>query len=185
MNERNSQWVNEALLTLWDSDFAQENLAIENYMTLPFPLLEEGVQKLVASFGSKSPAGSQECKIYPPFLSAEILYPSFDASWKRVTPEDFGLVLAADGSLGNLDDQQKKMSELSVEGYGALKKHYYQLLSTVLEYDWLTRAGSDHLQRTVAQEVKMILGDLLEDALRDYYNQVGGELNEWIVRQGV
>ncbi|HYO64311.1 MAG TPA: hypothetical protein VER08_11820 [Pyrinomonadaceae bacterium] len=181
-NEPAREWVKETVAALYDSEYAREHVAMENYLTLPFPRLRDAAQQVVFSFCLKdAPMGGNN--VYPPFLTAAVGYPEREISWREVGPEDYGLARSPQEPLGPLDDLGRLLLELTPRGYRELRGRYYELLSVVLRERWLLGdGGTKPGEREAAREVGQLLDKISEAALGDYYRAVGRDLRAWLAR---
>jgi hypothetical protein len=153
--------------------------------TQAIPLLMGDKQYVLISFYEMDgPTYGELPKIYPPFASAYVSYPSKEVKWQDVTANDFNLIsLPLDALkkpyLGELHPGQAA----SVQEWRSAEREYERLVSLVLERRWLlTRHAVTAEERATAQELQECTRLLYDKPLLPYYQHAGRHFLAWMER---
>lgn len=155
------------------------------YETFTLPVVIEGRQYAMFSFCDQTAAHPDRAsQVGPPFASVYVAYPNKQFFWKDTKPQDFGLIRwpledPAKLYLGTLHREHVKSID---EWVGAIKK-YNQLLSLVLERQWLLTAHpTTSEERATARELQDCTRVLYDKPLQFYYQHEGRQFLAWMAR---
>lgn len=139
-------------------------------------------QSIVLAYSRRQQLGNSEQKVCAPFRLIEGSYPDLEKVIdRRVSAKDFGLNVTTDpsGFIGDLRDVAKLAGDESL----ALNKQYRELLSSVLEHEWLVGGTSDKKKQVeTATGIREILNRITPKSLEPYYRWLSRDMDTWIDR---
>lgn len=155
----------------------------EARILLPTVVVAEGRQAVSFAYHlgeSRPPGPKQPRKVYFPFLEVYVSLPGLNAHLRKISSDDFGLVIPRKDFVGDLGE----LMRFDMKSYRKLRDRYYELLSAVADHGWLVhRMGSD-AERQAAKELSELLGELSEFAFEPYYEVAHRNVRSWVADLG-
>ena len=173
----NTAWIVLALNSLFSHEVVVKNHLESYYISLPVPV-QEGKHSYmaVAFFEQSGPVAGSPLVLYKNMYLARVRYPDCLIQIRTVDPTMFGIT-ATENEIGSIDRSHIG----SVEEYVEAKRSYQELVSEIMENNWLSNKGPQSPREYEARkELRACWEILKEDKLMPFYRQAGGQLLKWM-----
>jgi hypothetical protein len=182
-------WLEDALEDAFDDVPTQllspPRINTATQLTCVVPQVIDGRQYVVVAYCSRG-GGREGVKqmVYPPFALVRVAYPDKTYQWDEVIPESFEL------SGLPLDEQNRpylgvieQAKDYGPRGRNAIIHLYNQLVSRVLEQEWLVNAHQPIAEeKAVGHELQECIRLLYDKPLMPYYKYVGHGFLLWLAQ---
>lgn len=174
-----TSWFESSLNKLTASSEYQKRVVDEYWTSLPLPICRGKATGFVMYFGKtrKAPDGIREPQ--SPHTAVWVSYPESTIEWFDPTSKS---AVISDEGLRHLRDKaaMEKLKERLKERGKWMRRHK-ALVDELLTQGWLFEATKNlPKQQAVANEWKLVLGNLIDLHFLQFYEHVAHDLTDWI-----
>jgi hypothetical protein len=167
-----------ALQSVYTSDFGKQHLVDNSYASIPYPVIIGNTQWVLFTFFLQdAPGPHSERRLYLPEYQVKVKYPTMEMVVEEIKDNIYHFRLSGPyDAIGKI----RVLERHDVQTWLAAKNEYNQLLSLVLEKEWLLTGGRKAGQKEVAAKMEKDLQVLQEDDLKNYDVKNERSISNWI-----